>query len=377
MILVCQGHKDFAETRMAPLYWGYAEHVRVLYVQGDLGHFGIQSGQALLGSSTFGASTRGRGLDVIRLPASLPGGRFEAVAHLNRWAALRLLLKRLAAQGAGPTVLMVQRPYLLPQLNGLPASLKVYEITEDYGAQAHHDTHRRRILKAHKRLLRQADRVWATTGHLEAGVRDQRPDVVRTSLGVDFDAFARGLERPEPTALRRIPGPRIGLVGRLNDRIDWDLVERLVWVRPDWHLVVVGPIHRAGVATRDALGRLEGSPNFHLLPAVPHREMPAYLARLDVCLIPYRITQGTQGVHPNKLYEYLAAGRPVVSTPLPAVEEFGDVVRTAAADTFVEAIEQTLATGNDSIIAVGRERMRNLDWARIAEQRVERLRNEV
>ena len=191
-------------------------------------------------------------------------------------------------------------------------------------------------------------------------------------MGVDYAVFAEGEAWSVPTALGRIPHPRVGLVGRLNDRIDWGLMERLSEEHPGWHLVLVGPIYLAGIATRNALERLEARANVHLLPAVSRSEMPAYVAGLDVCLIPYRVFEGTVAINPIKLYEYLASGRPVVSTPLPAVLDFADLVACAPAETFGRAIEEALDNDTPKAAAARRARARELDWHVVAGERIAR-----
>lgn len=374
LVMVCDGYVDFAESWAVPLYQATARRVPVVYLQPDPDHAGFRGWRSLLLSRRpFGARTGRPGLEVVRLPALLPGSRFRVISHLNRWLALRQLLRRLVARGQRP-VLMLQRPYLLPSLRGLPAALRVYEVTDDYVASTRTPGRERRVRRAHHRFLRQADLVWASTDNLVEQVRRQRRDAERCTMGVDYVAFSAGTESEVPEPLRRLGRPRVGLVGRLNDRIDWPLVESLCDRHPEWHIVLVGPIYLAGSATRRALEQLEKRKNFHLLPAVPRSEMPAYIAHLDVCLIPYRVYEGTVGINPLKLYEYLATGRPVVSTPLPAVENFADVVTLAGPHAFVDAVNEALESSDDPESAeVRRQRARPLDWQTVADHRLEQL----
>ena len=375
MILVWDGYVDFAESWTVPLHRASARLASVIYLQPDPDHAGIRGWRSLAGGRSEVAPDGGPGLDVVRLPALLPGSRFRAISHLNRWVALRLLLSRLRRRTDAPVVLFLQRPYLLPTLRGLPAHLRIYEVTDDYVASARPTTRAQRVRRAHRRFVRQADQVWATTEQLLEPLQRQRPDARASHMGVDYDAFAAGVATGCPESLRRIPVPRIGLVGRLNDRIDWALVERLCDADPDWNVVFVGPIYLAGAATREALERLERRSNFHLLPAVPRSEMPAYVAGLDVCLIPYRVIPGTSSIQPIKLYEYLATGRPVVSTPLPAMADFDDVVDFAEPDAFAATVHDALAgVGGDLATLRRQDRAHQHDWNAIAEQRLEALR---
>jgi len=127
-------------------------------------------------------------------------------------------------------------------------------------------------------------------------------------------------------------------------------------------------VYSAGRATRDALRRLTSRPNFHHLPAVPEADMPAFVGGLDVCLIPYRVEGANLGINPLKLYQSLAAGRPVVATPLPAVQPFRDVVACATSPVeFMAAVAAALSTSDDDAgVRARQQRVRAFDWQDIA-----------
>jgi glycosyltransferase involved in cell wall biosynthesis len=366
VIVVCHGHSAWEESWARPLYEGYAREATMLYVHPDAGARSRASARDL--RRRVREAARAPGLLVLEMPGVLPGGRWPAIGRANRWLALRTLLGWLQRDTEEPVVLIVQRSYLLPTIRGLPAALRVYEVTDDYPGYATGTRQAARIAGAHRRFLRDCDLVWATSSTLVEDIRPLRPDVYETSMGVDFNAFARGAAGPVPDALARIPRPRVGLVGRLEDRIDWRLIEALAGERPDWQVVLVGPLYCAGRATLDALRRLALRPNFHHLSAVPEADMPVFVGGLDVCLIPYRVEGANLGINPLKLYQSLAAGRPVVATPLPAVQPFRDVVACAASPVeFVAAVAAALSIPDDDAAArARRQRVRAFDWHDIA-----------
>jgi len=313
-----------------------------------------------------------RGVFHATLPGMLPGNRFRVLSALNRWYGTRSVLQILQRTRGDEVVLVVQRPELLPTLRGLPAQLRVYEVVDDYEGLAETPAAARHVARAHRRMLNECDIVWATSRTLTERVRPYRADVIETTNGVDVDAFVRGAASAPPAALAAVPHPRVGIIGRLNDRVDWPLVEEICRRRPDWHVVIVGPEYAAGMDTTAALARLACYPNAHRIPAIPPEAMPACVAALDVCLIPYRLTKLTLAINPLKVYQYLAAGKPVVATRLPALIPLGEAVACAAGpDEFVDAIEAALASVGDPCIQRGRqEYVRQFDWTVVAATRL-------
>lgn len=160
-----------------------------------------------------------------------------------------------------------------------------------------------------------------------------------------------------------IPGPRIGMVGTLNARIDWELVDGLAALRPDWSFLLAGPQSRLEdpVAER-ALAR----DNVHALGAWPADDVPALLAALDAAIVPYRVDDAFNvRSTPLKTLEFLAAGLPVVATPIPAHRRLTPAVRLAGdVPTFTAALADELA-GDDRARRTGRRAFAaEHDWSR-------------
>jgi hypothetical protein len=105
----------------------------------------------------------------------------------------------------------------------------------------------------------------------------------------------------------------LGVVGGINAKVDLALLADVATRRPDWRIELVGPLSYGLDA--DELARLRALPNVHVSGAVPPEQVPAVMAGCDVGLIPYKLNEQTRHVNPLKVYEYLAAGRPVVGTP--------------------------------------------------------------
>jgi dTDP-4-dehydrorhamnose reductase len=189
-------------------------------------------------------------------------------------------------------------------------------------------------------LLARADLVFAGGPSLHAARRDRHPEVHCFPSGVDAAHFAAtSAGHVPPPDLDARPRPILGFYGVLDERLDLGLVDAVAASRPDWTLAMVGPVAKI------AAGDLPRRPNIAYFGKQAYDDLPAFLARFDVGLLPFARNDATRFISPTKTLEYLAGGKPVVSTPIAdVVALYGDVVRfAAAADTFVGAIEAVLA----------------------------------
>jgi UDP-galactopyranose mutase len=186
------------------------------------------------------------------------------------------------------------------------------------------------------RLLQDADLVFTGGKSLYEAKRVLHSNVHCFPSSVDAEHFAQaritGL--PEPIDQLPLPHPRIGFVGVLDERLDTDLVGELADARPEWQLVVVGPV------TKIDPGLLPSRPNIHYLGAKDYAELPAYLARWDVAWMPFAINDATRFISPTKTLEYLAAGLPVISTP---IKDVVSAYRDSGVVQIAEDLEATVA----------------------------------
>jgi len=159
--------------------------------------------------------------------------------------------------------------------------------------------------------------------------------------------------------MRDIPHPILGFFGLIRDWVDLDLLAEVAKRRPDWHIVLLGDAD-----SNVNLSAYRGTANMHFLGRRPYASLPAYCRCFDVGLIPFKVNELTKSVNPIKLREYLAAGLPVVSTPLPEVQgRMPFTVTAAGGEGFVKAIERLL--DEEPLHTKRRERaetMLNEDW---------------
>lgn len=284
--------------------------------------------------------------------------------------AVRLGMRRLAAAARiprqRPLVLHVFHPEFQPYAARLRGAALVYhaydlfELAPDWT---------REHARQEDWLLHRADLVIATSGVTAERLRERSGREVRLlPNGVDARTFRDAADVPVPAVLAEIPPPRIGYVGSLNRKLDLALLAELATRRREWQFVLAGPLGPLDDASIECLQRCRAMPNVHLLGERSRREVPSIVSNLDVALIPYRTGPNlwTPAVYPLKLHEYLATGRPVVSTRLPALEPFAEVLSFAEGpDEWIEAIERALRDG-----ATGAEHRRCVavqhDWDTLA-----------
>jgi glycosyltransferase involved in cell wall biosynthesis len=238
-------------------------------------------------------------------------------------------------------------PALVAALDRLPSRLLVYDCLD---AVAAFRPGQPEVEAAEAALARRADVVLATTRELEARMRRWSTRTVLVPNAADYEHFSRSIAPAEiPDELRALPRPVVGYVGEVAEWFDTGLVRRLALRHPDWSIVLVGPV------TAEARHALPDA-NIHVLGRRPYSELPRYLAGFDCCLIPFRASPLTAAVSPVKLYEYLAAGKPVVSTPLPSVLPFRREVLVGADRRFLEAVDEAVAGRHDAVAAEARRR---------------------
>ncbi len=169
----------------------------------------------------------------------------------------------------------------------------------------------------------------------------QHGNVYLFPSSVDVDHFAKATLRPcEPNDLQSIPHPRIGFVGVMDERMDTELLGQVAKARPEWHFVMIGPVVK--ISEEDA----PQGDNLHYLGQKAYKELPNYLAHIDVAMMPFVIKDSTRFISRTKIPEYLAAGKSVISTPIrDVVRPYGEKDLVVIADdcvSFVAGLEHLL-----------------------------------
>jgi glycosyltransferase involved in cell wall biosynthesis len=254
--------------------------------------------------------------------------------------------------------------YLLDQLG---AERVVYYCADEYSSMPGMDAGLIRNLEA--RLLSKVDAVIVTSETLLKAKSAAGKPISLLRHGVDtmhFSAAARP-ETPVASVLQGIPAPIFGFYGLVQSHIAFETIVTVAERRRDWSFVFIGK--------RDEDPSIFPSlPNIHYLPAQPYAQLPSVLKGFNVCLIPYQVDERTRDRNPVKLREYLAGGKPVISTPLPEVLVYRDVVAIAGtADEFERAAEQLLQEKGEEEAQRRMEYVHDDSWDAVASRFVKVL----
>lgn len=238
-------------------------------------------------------------------------------------------------------VLLASRPTNLGYCARLPQHTLVYDyldeltVYEDYGPEMERD---------HAELVRRARVVLVTAGRLREQILAVRPEALLSPNAADYAAFAPTRQWSEPEALRALPHPLIGYYGALAAWFDYSLVRTIAAARPAWHWVLIGPNYDDSLLN-SGVWQL---PNVHWLGSKPYSDLPAYLHQFDVATIPFQLTPLTHATSPVKLFEYMSAQKPIVTTALHECEQYPVVQIAHTALEFITEIERALTLRDDS-----------------------------
>ncbi|HEY9761500.1 MAG TPA: glycosyltransferase family 1 protein [Trichocoleus sp.] len=192
-----------------------------------------------------------------------------------------------------------------------------------------------------KQLFKRADLVF-TGGHsLYEAKQHQHASVHAFPSSIEVAHFSQARDlTSDPADQADIPHPRLGFYGVIDERMDLELLDGIAQARPDWQLVIIGPVVK--ISPED----LPSHPNIHYLGGKSYQELPHYLAGWDVAILPFALNESTRFISPTKTPEYLAAGKPVVSTSIrDVVRPYGQQNLVHIADTvedFVAAAEKAM-----------------------------------
>ena len=269
----------------------------------------------------------------------LPSGLDEEAQE----AAVKRLLDAYSAGLSRPLIAWYYTPMMLPFSRDLDSSVVVFDAMDELSKFKFAPP---RLLDLEQELLTRADLVFTGGSSLFEAKKDRHDSVHLFPSSVDRNHFAKARKTlSEPADQAEIKRPRLGFYGVIDERFDIELLGKVAGMRPDWSFVMIGPVVK--IAEDD----LPKRDNIHYLGAKKYEQLPAFLSGWDVALMPFAMNESTQFISPTKTPEYLAGGKPVVSTPVrDVVRHYGHlegVEIAGTADEFVAACEQMLELESD------------------------------
>lgn len=314
--------KDFAQSLMDK---GFATWQRMIGVKQRLRTVSLDNGAEI---------------HVLTLPPILPINflknhtAYDVFNAFNAFFIKNAILKAMKTLGmTAPTVVNAFNPSLGSLLAGkLNESKLIYYCYDEIGAATWASRHGERLETA---FLKKADAIIVTSQGLFDKKSKQKTPCFLIKNGVDYDLFSRKTSISQSIPLEK-DKKTIGYLGSVDERVDYALLEKLISTTPQYNYVFVGRVTQSAYEKR-----LSVFPNVHIVGSQPPTTLPAWVQQFDVCLIPFLKNELTAGIYPLKINEYLAAGKPVLTTRFSNLSDFESVVHIANDDNdFLQLAQQ-------------------------------------
>jgi glycosyltransferase involved in cell wall biosynthesis len=321
-LLVCFSHLrwDFVWQRPQHLLSRAAKHYRVLVIEEPMFQKGIMPRMDM--------SQRSQGV-TIAVPMLPEGLSPEDVILEQR----DLVEKLIGRESREPRIFWYYTPMAMAFTSHLEADLTVYDNMDELslfrGAS-------KELLDLESALFTRADLVFTGGMSLFEAKRSRHRSVHCYPSSIEFDHFAKARSmKADPADQAGIPGPRLGFFGVIDERMDVELLGQVAELRPEWQFVMIGPVVKIDPAT------LPRRDNIHWLGGKDYKELPSYLSGWDIGFMNFALNEATKFISPTKTPEFLAAGVPVVSTPITdVVRPYGEKGLVEIAKTPLEVVRK-------------------------------------
>jgi glycosyltransferase involved in cell wall biosynthesis len=268
--------------------------------------------------------------------------RFETINKFVETLRENSIRKKLMELKFKKPVLIIWHPYFLDMIGKFKESLTIYYKYDHYSGYIDGDG---KISPKERMLLEKVDMVLVTSQGLYNLHENDCNEIHFVPNGVDYEKFSESLTNKILVAhdIENIPQPRLGYVGVINEKVDFKLLTYLCKSRPQWSIVLVGPVKVQLQKFKKNLEELQNQKNCYFLGKKENKQVPSYIKGLDVCMMCYLVNEWTYYGYPLKMHEYLACGKPTVSADLPEVRPFENVITIAKDKSrWVTAIEDNL-----------------------------------
>lgn len=303
MEIVCFSHLrwDFVFQRPQHLLTRFADHFRIFYVEEPL----------LNATHDHYSEVVHNSIHIIKLHLKGIPNEADAVKRQKTLLAGLFLKHKI-----NEYILWYYTPMAMAMTEGLRPVITVFDCMDELSAFKFAPPS---IKQMEKELLNKADVVFCGGQSLYNAKKHQHTNIHAFPSSIDKKHFnaARHIKQ-DPTDQAKIPYPRFGFYGVIDERFDIDLIKKVADKKPDWHFILVGPVVKIDPEI------LPRNSNIHYLGSKKYNELPAYLSGWDISLVSFALNESTQYISPTKTPEYLAGGKPVISTPIKdVVESYG------------------------------------------------------
>lgn len=293
-------------------------------------------------------------IKIITPPILLPF-RYSSLTinKINMWTMKIWIMKNVNIHPLENIILWMYKPEFYKLIGCFNELIKVYHCIDEPTVNTR--GRKRNIIKLmDDQLVKNVDVVFANSLPTFQKKRKLNPNTYRIPSGVDYDLFKKA-NNPDTNTypeILKIPPPRIGYCGRINERLDYETLEYLSQFKPNWSILFIGDTYPWTKKSK-RLKQLSRYGNVYFLGKVPYIKMPEVIKGLDVCILPYVNDERGYYRSPLKLYEYLASGKPVVSMDHPEAKEFEDFILIANDKKgFIESVDCALREKSiDKILA--------------------------
>ena len=237
-----------------------------------------------------------------------------------------------------------------------PSKITIFDAVDNWASHPNYAGQAGKLRNNYKTIRDQADYVFTVSDGLR-NLFDQKENVHWLPNGVDYE-FWQKVDKELPKDLKKVPRPIIGYHGILQERLDQDLISYLANNNPDKSFVLLG-----WKWDRAAFDLLENYKNIYFLGHKIHDQLPKYVNHFDVAMIPHQIDEFTKSMNPLKLYEYLACGKPIISTKIAGLELFDKLIYQAPNRAeFDELLNKSLKEGSKDKVALRKKEAKKHDW---------------
>jgi len=281
-------------------------------------------------------------------------GKLQFIAEKYGLLAFNLLLRALRFRPNIAIFYTVDYVFLLNSLRSMKVKI-IYDCVDETSAFSDRSEAGSTILKAEENLVRKSSLTIASAKVLYEKIVKIKSNCIYIPNASDFGHFNKAAQTmKKPKEIETLKHPVIGFIGAIFDWIDTDLLCKMAQAHPEYSILLVGPVN-------SGLDELKKHPNIVMVGAKNYQLLPKYLASMDVCLIPFKINKLTRASNPIKMYEYLAAGKPVVSTALPEICNNASEVVYIGKDRedFIKKVERVVNETEDKAMI-----SRRIDYAR-------------